>query len=343
MMHVTSLRRLIREILVEGGLKIAAANRADLNSQTVREASSIYVDFLKGWNAWLKSKNKQPVEPIGPSGSSVYADVDAEEGKDVIYGDVDYLVSFPAVEEEDFGTRRKAQAQIEREYTDLLREYINSVRPKEVDVDATLKPGSTPLQVILRMSGDRLVQVDTVVTFPEHSQWMRGRYTPERGIKGYVTGNLYKALGDYLKLTIGTEGVVARLKDGQRVTSKQRAGVTYKKVSGDFDNFFVDIAKYLAGDDVELSDSLKNQRGMDSGSISVVALANGIVGLADTLSTAGIVDRRDMLTVVLDSFKKEMDDTLTRKADRDLDPAKQEQLRKMNEEQATRVAEIFGI
>jgi len=193
------------------------------------------------------------------------------------------------------------------------------------------------------MPGGELVQVDTVVTFPEHSEWMKGRYVPERGVKGYVTGNLFKALGDYLTLTIGTEGVVARLKDGSRVTSKQRAGVKYHKVSGDFRNFLVDIARYVAGDDVKLSPQLEKHPGLDPTAVSVEDLARGVVGLADTLAAAGVADKREMLTTIMTGFREALTDTVERKVGREIAPEKADKLRKLNDEQATRVARVFGV
>lgn len=337
------LRNLIRAIL-EGGLKLPADKRVDLTPTLVKQTVVAYERFIGSWNRWLTAKGKDPVSPVGPSGSSAHAEVDAAEGKDVVYGDVDYLVSFPLADAaEDFGDRRKAQATVEREYTDLMGEYIRSTHPHGVDVELTLKPGSIPSQVVLKLPDGELVQVDTVVTFPEHSEWMKGRYVPERGIKGYVTGNLFKVLGDYLTLTIGTEGVVARLKDGSRVTSKQRAGVKYHKVSGDFRSFLIDIAQYLAGDDVELSPMLKKHPGLDPAAVSVDALANGIVGLADTLANAGIVDKRDMLTTVAANFERALADTVERKLGRDIAPEKAAKLLKLNDEQLKRVTRAFGV
>jgi len=166
--------------------------------------------------------------------------------------------------------------------------------------------------VVLRLTSGEHVQVDTVITFDEHVEWMKGRYVPERGVKGFVTGSLFKALGDYLKLTIGTEGVVARLKDGERVTSKQRAGVKYHKVSGDYRTFLMDIARYLLGDEANASKTLVANPGLDPGVSTVADLASGIVGLADTLAAAGTIDKRDMLNAVLSSFREGMKDSVAR-------------------------------
>lgn len=335
------LLQLIRSIILEGGLKLPSDKRVDLTPALVREACSLYIEFIDGWNLWLRSKGKEPVKAIKPSGSSSHAEQDDVEGLDVIYGDVDYLVSFPySGSETEFGNKRKQQAHVEKEYTDLLREYILT-GPDHVDVDMTLKENSSPLMIVMILSKGQHVQVDTVVTFPEYSDWMKGRYTPERGIKGYTIGNLYKSLGDYLTLTIGTQGVVARTKNGQRVSSNQRAGVSYEKISNNFSNFLVDIAEYLIGEDVKLSDKLMNHPGLDSEAVSISDFATGIVGLAETLHEVGIFDKRDMLSSILESYRENMNSNVQRKVDHDIDPSKVEKLLKLNDQQYERVKKIF--
>lgn len=334
----------LRELLFEGGLKLPANKRVDLTPSLVKQACNIYIDFINDWNQWLKNRSKEPVKLIGPSGSSAHAQQDANDNKEVIYGDVDFLISLPINDEsEDYGDRRKTQAAVEREYIDLMEEYIRTVRPTEVNVELTLKPNSIPSQVVLEIPSGELVQVDTVITFPEHAEWMKGRYVPERGIKGYVTGNLFKVLGDYLTLTIGTEGVIARLKNGERVTSKQRAGVKYQKISNNFNNFLVDIARYLAGDDVEISSQLEKFPGLDHKNVSIEQLARGIVGLADTLAATGIVDKYHMLSTIIKNFREALFDTVKRKIEREISPDKADKLFKLNDEQIIRVSRIFGV
>lgn len=338
------LRQFIRAILREGGLKLPPDKRSDLNSSLVIQASKAYVNFISGWNRWLESNGKDPVKPIAPTGSSAHAEQNAAENQDAVYGDVDYLVSFPLSDaSEDFGERRKAQAAVEREYTELMGEYIRTVRPAGVDVELTLKPNSIPSQVVLELPSGEFIQVDTVVTFPEFAEWMKGRYVPERGIKGYIAGKLYNALGNYFTLTIGTQGVIARLKDGVRVTSKQRAGVKYHKISDNFRNFLVDIAQYLVDDDVELDPKLKKYPGFEPGTMTVEDFAHGITGLANTLANAGVVDKHTMLTTIMSDFEQQLFDAVERNTELDATPEKIQKMRKLNDEQIARVERVLGI
>lgn len=338
------LRLLIYEMLLnEGGLKLPPEHRRDLTPTIVQEAAKIYREFLLGFNSWLASKGKDPVNPIRPTGSSTHAERDAVDRPTATYGDIDYLVSFPVnYTSEDLTIRRKEESAAVREYTSLLVDYMTSVRPLMVDVDLTVS--GNPVMIIIRLPSGGLVQVDTVITHPSYSEWMRGRYTPERGIKGYVTGNLYKALGDYFTLTIGTEGVLARLKDGQRVSSKLRAGITYKSISTDFSVFLKDIADYIIGSDDYTPDPLLLQHpGLDPDAPSISDLASGILGLARTLEAVGKADATEMLDTIYNNFVTGMEENVSRKVDMDITPEQEAKLRKISAAQADRVRSIFGI
>jgi hypothetical protein len=335
------IRSLIREILLnEGGLKLPPDQRRDLTPQVVREAGKIYLEFVRGFNAWLAERGEAPIDPISPSGSSAHAEKDIIDRPRATYGDIDYLVSFPVDYTSDDPTAmRKEEAAATKKYTDLLTQYLTTARPAEVDVDLTV--GGHPLMVIIKVPSGGLAQVDTVVTHPKYAQWMRGRYTPERGIKGYVTGKLYKALGDHFMLTIGTEGVLARMKDGQRVSSRVRSGVTYRPVSSDFRRFLRDIADYLIDGDYKPDPLLVKHPGGDPDNVSLADLARGIVGLARTLEAAGLEDSREMLQDIHQNFVLGLEESVGKKVARDITPAQEEKMRKLNIEQGERVSQIF--
>jgi len=325
-----------------GGLKLLPEHRRDLTPSLVREAGSVYREFLKGFNDWLCSRDKAPLEPIRPTGSSTHAERDIVDRPGATYGDIDYLVSFPVnYVGNDLNERRKREAAAVREYTHLLTEYLTAVRPPMVDVDLTAC--GTPFMIIVKVLSGGLAQVDTVITHPAYSEWMKGRYTPERGTKGYVTGNLYKALGDYLILTIGTEGVIARLKDGQRVSSKFRAGVTCHPISTDFRNFLRDIADYVIEGTYAADPLLEQHPGLNPDDVNISELAYGIVGLARTMERAGDVDSAEMLTTIHQSFVEGMDENVGRKVSKDITPEQEAKMRKLNVTQGERVRQIFGV
>lgn len=336
------LRKLIESYIVEGGLKLPPEERKDLTPTIVRDAAEIYRSFVKGFNLWLEALGVPPINPVRPTGSSVHAEKDIIDRPDAVYGDIDYLVSFPVeYTSDDAGVMRKEEAASVKQYLDYLSEYISTVRPSEIDPDLTLK--GNPQMIIVRVPNVGLVQVDTVITHPPYTEWMKGRYSPERGIKGYVTGNLYKALGDYLVITIGTEGVLARLKDGERVPSKFRSGITYKSISTNFRTFFRDIADYIIKGEYTPDSLLESHPGLDPDNVNLVDMCYGILGLARTLAAAGEIDLNDMLSTVYNSFVEGMEDNVGRKVSRDITPAQEKKLRDLNTQQAKRVKSILGV
>ena len=338
---MNDLRAVIRHALMtEGGLKVPVGRRSDLTPVLVRTAAHAYTTFISGWNAWLREQGAAPVEPIRLSGSSTHAEQDELEGRDAVYGDIDYLVSFPIIA--DDGDRRRSEAASAKRYASLMVQYLREEHPKNVDVELTLA-GADPLSVIMLLPDGALVQVDTVVTHPSYAEWMKGRYTPERGIKGYVTGNLYKALGDFLVMTIGTEGVTARLRGTERVPARFRTGITYKSITTNFRNFLVDIATYLLGHDYRADPLLRAHPGLDPDRVTVDDLAQGILGLANTLDAAGAYDRDVMLRQILSSFEDGLAESVDKKAGRDLSPDKEQRLRELNATQVDRVRRAFGL
>lgn len=342
MYQLNELRQLISHLLKEGGLKLPPQHRRDLTPPLVKEAAAVYREFLSGFNSWLSKKGKTPIEPIRPTGSSVHAEKDLKERPSATYGDIDYLVSFPVnYSGSDLTERRREEAAAIKEYTELLKEYITIARPPMIDAELTLN--GHPLMIIVKVPSGGFAQVDTVITHPAYTEWMKGRYTPERGIKGYVTGNLYKALGDYFILTIGTEGVMARVKDGQRVPSKFRTGITYHSVSTDFKNFFRDIADYVIEGAYVADPLLEQHPGLNPDDVNISELAYGIVGLAKTVERASEIDATEMLTTVYDSFVSGMEENVDRKMSKDITPEQNAKMRKLNIEQAQRVRKIFGV
>ena len=342
MKTISVLRKIITSYINEGGLKLPPEQRRDLTPTVVREAAELYRDFIKGFNLWLEALGETPIDPVRPTGSSVHAEKDIVDRPNAVYGDIDYLVSIPVeYSSQDAGTMRKEEAASSKKYMDLLAEYIKTVRPDTVDADLTLK--GNPQMIIVRVPNVGLVQVDTVITHPPYTEWMKGRYSPERGIKGYVTGNLYKALGDYLVITIGTEGVIARLKDGERVPSKFRSGITYKSISTNFRTFFRDIADYIIVGEYDADPLLESHPGLDPDNVNLDDMSYGILGLARTLASAGVVNLSDMLSSVYRSFVEGMEENVGRKVSREITPAQEKKLRDLNTQQAERVKRILGV
>ena len=320
-------------LLSEGGLKLSPEDRAPVTPQIADEAIKIYSDLIDNWNSFLQSRDLQPVEKVGPVGSTSYVDKDILQQRDVEYGDIDYLVSFPVVDttEKNF---RESERDSKKIYEKEFVNFLTQSTPSGVDVQKTLKPGSSPMMVIVKLSDGTLVQVDTVITHPDYNSWMRGRYTPERGIKGYTIGNLYKALGDFLVMTIGTDGVLVRVKMGERVPSRfsRSKGVETIRITTDIKNFLRDIAQYLIQGEVREHELLSENPGIDASNVKILGLAKGIKGLALTLEDHGVYNASEMLSKIKDLYSANMRNNVESKKKRGLDQKSYEKLLKLNNE-----------
>jgi hypothetical protein len=338
-----------KSLLAEGGLKLPPDKRhllANLTPSVVGSAVKVYEDVIKKWNSYLSNIGEKEVRALRPTGSVSYYSQDISDNADISYGDIDYLVEIPS----DFSgagesDRRKADRDQHRKYEDLFVNFLKSYPPETVDVESTLS-GGTPFMVMIRLPDKTLVQVDTVVTFPRYADWMTGRYTPERGIKGYTIGNLYKALGDYLVMSIGTDGVIVRSKMGERVPGKfsRSRGVETENITTSIRTFLSDIAKYLIGESEITEDQmLIDNPGVNPENVTISSLAKGIVGLARTLENHGVYNASEMLQSVLSNYRESLAKNIESKRSKGIDDMSYRKLLDLNSSVIKTVASEFGI
>ncbi len=337
------------KILTEGGAKIPKGQGANLVPEIVVQSAEIYKDLMDQFNVFLDSKNLRPVKPIKPVGSTAYYQEDLAEDTDVVYGDIDYLVSMPPADGgENLAQSRKSQSSLERQYTNEFLSFLRSSPPEYVDVGLT--GDTSPTMVVISLSNGKKVQIDLIATTEGYEDWMKVRWVPERGVKGYIGGNLYKAFGDALTLTIGDEGVLARLKDGERVTSKSRGKeVSFIQVSTNPNTFFKDIVEYLSGHDkVSISQDLEASQGLAADNITISGIARGILAVAESLQENNSLPENfktasSLLEEVLARFKLNLDSTIEKKAkNQNMTDQKLNKLVKMNAEQYNNVKNEFN-
>ena len=350
MSSISLLRQLILEEvhLCEGGLKLPPEKRdmlAQLDPAVVNQAVEIYTSLITQWNTYLLEMGEKPVTAVRPVGSVSYYQQDLSNESDSSYGDIDYLVAFPSDFEGEEFDRRRDDRRVTSKYENLFVRFLNEKNPPTVDIAETLR-GSTPLMVMLKLPDGRLVQIDTVVTFPRYSSWMEGRYTPEHGIKGYTIGNLYKALGDHLVMSISTEGVIVRSKMGERVPSKfsRSKGVKTENISTNIRTFLQDIARYIIGsEEIDEDPMLSNSPGVDPANVTIAGLARGIKGLALTLGNYGVYNTDEMLRTVLSNYSAGLRKNVESKRSRFIDDASYQKLLKLNDTVLQQVATEFGV
>jgi hypothetical protein len=345
-------------LLAEGGLKAQElTGGVVLDPKTARDAASVYISVIEMWNSQhLIPSGLDPVTPIRAVGSTSYYDVDSPEE---VYGDVDYLVSFPVNIEAGSTEQeiRDSENRVNKVYEEEFVNFLNSSTAVQqyVNVDATLKSEispakrGSPLLVIVKMPDGRHVQVDTIVTFsrfiPNESgeEWMPARWTPERGKKGYTIGHLYTALGNYFNMSIGDRGVLAKVRDGQRVPFSQRKGTTLTSISKNIRTFLRDIAVELAGPGVVENELLIRYPGVDPDNITIADLAKGIRGLALTLEASGIEESSDeMLGAILNLYASGLKKNIDSKLSRGLDQKSYDKLDKLNSTVYSIVSDVFA-
>lgn len=338
------------KLLSEGGAKVPSSQSAQLVPQVVVQATEIYKDLMEKFNKFLLSKSLRPVNLIKPVGSTAYYQEDLAEDSDTVYGDIDYLVSIPSADGgENLAQSRKSQSSLNRQYENEFLNFLKSSPPEYVDVELTGE--KSPTMVIINLNDGKKVQVDLIATTEKYEDWMQVRWVPERGVKGYIGGNLYKAFGDALTLTIGDEGIIARIKNGERVTSKNRGKeVSFIQVSSSPSTFFKDIIDYLAGtDEPTISQDLESSPGIKHDDIKISGIADGIRMVSENLESNGILPERfithkEMLEEILARFKLNLDASIEKKAkSANMSDEKLNKLVKMNAEQYNNVKNKFNL
>ena len=337
------------KILAEGGAKIPQGQGANLVPEIVVQSAEIYKDLMSQFNTFLDLKNLRPVKPIKPVGSTAYYQEDLAEDTDVVYGDIDYLVSLPPADGgENLAQSRKSQNALERQYSNEFLSFLQSSPPEYVDVGLTGE--TSPTMVVITLPGGEKVQIDLIATSEGYEDWMQVRWVPERGVKGYVGGNLYKAFGDALTLTVGDEGVLARIKDGKRVTSRNRGkDISFIQVSTNPNTFFKDIAEYLSGPgEFIISQDLEASQGVQQDNITITGIASGIRAVAESLEENNSLPENfktsaELLEEILARFKLNLDATIDKKAkNQNMTDEKLNKLVKMNSEQYNNVKNEFN-
>ena len=329
--------------LFEGGLK--SKKTKDLDPTLAKAAIVEYLKVLKSFNVFLEYKGHKPVVPIKPVGSTTHLEKDYDEKVGTLYGDIDYQVQFPLEHFGNYGDERLAATAQKKLYENLLKEFLKTHPPDNVDVPETLN--GSPLMIIMKLPTGEHVQIDTIITFPQTTNWMKVRYGPERGVKGYMMGNLYKAFGDYFTLVIGTEGVVGRKHQGRVVSSSRRKDVNHFRITKDPRTLFKDIAQWAAHHSEKQyteHPELTDNGGLENES-AIVKMSQGIRGVALTLEQSNVIpSAKKMLKKIHKDFedltRKSIDNKLKRGTG--LDPSKWQNLSNQNEVVSKLVGGVFN-
>jgi hypothetical protein len=266
----------IIDLLREGGWDTTATQGTIINPALVKSALIVAQQFVVDFNNYLKPKGLGPVAMGRPTGSSAYHEKDQAENPTKIYGDIDLQMIAPPVENTTYG-------QFTALWTTLADEFVKASNPSYLHPTES-KPGHP----IIKVGADQYVQVDLMWHEEKMRDWGATRVTPEHGVKGLLSGNMYSVLGELLDMSIQHAGVQLKVVDNSRVPFSKQKGTQTLTITINPKTFIYDIFKYeyqqITGKNFEKSvpvDSLLTQYpGNDIDDVRISKLANGVKGLA---------------------------------------------------------------
>ena len=274
------------ESLDEGGWDTTLTQGTVLKPATVAKALAVIDKFVADFNEYLKPKGLGPVKRGRPTGSGAYHEKDQEEDPDKIYGDVDLQMIAPPVEGKSYG-------QYSSFWNSLADEFVKSGGAPYID-NSESKPGHP----IVKIGDNDYVQVDFMWHEPKMSDWGATRVTPERGVKGLLSGNMYSVTGEIMDMSIQHAGVQLKVIDNQRVPFSKQKGTTTVTVTTNPKTWLLDIFKYQAEqmgvEDPSIDSMLQSNPGTDINNVKISTMANGIKGLAKSFETNDMFGKGDL-------------------------------------------------
>lgn len=299
-----------------GGWATTKTQGTKITPAVLQEAIGVLENIFNDFNQWAKAHGFDSLTVVGPGGSGVYFKKDLEENPEKAYGDVDILVMYPLDEPQG----RQAEIDTLKKYNGLFLQWLAKTTRPDLDKEETRAISDGTLKLVINLT-DGPVQVDIISTFNYSSDWAKARYTPIRGIKGFVVGFLYQAFGNALDVSVTDRGVVAKIKGGELVNPLLRKGVEERIVTRDFNRFLAQLAEFTdeftRGEKraVQLDQYLQQHPGIDVADLSLEQICNGILGFARTLEQNGTFElpkskyknSQEFLQEVVDIYKIKID------------------------------------
>jgi len=271
-----------------GGWATTKTQGTKITPAVLQEAIGVLENIFNDFNQWAQAHGFDSLTVVGPGGSGVYFKKDLEENPEKAYGDVDIIVMYPLNEPQG----RQAEIDTLKKYNGLFLQWLAKTTRPDLDKEETSAISEGTLKLVINLK-DGPVQVDIISTFNYSSDWAKARYTPIRGIKGFVVGFLYQAFGNALDVSVTDRGVVAKIKGGELVNPLLRKGVEERIVTRDFNRFLAQLAEFTdeftRGEKraVQLDQYLQQHPGIDVTALSLEQICNGILGFARTLEQNG--------------------------------------------------------
>jgi hypothetical protein len=306
------------ELFGEGGWRSTATQSTIITPKKVSNILDAMNKFVSEFNAY---SNLPPIESNGPVGSAMYYKQDLDKN-DVQYGDIDIQIVLPE-ETND----RTSQLASNKKYSDKIRQFIQEKKPSYIYPNFQDKDFGTGY-LIFNVDNEK-IQVDLVLSYKVSAEWTKIRTTPEKGLKGFVTGTLLSALSNALNVVLGSNtNPYVNTVDGKVASSLIKTNA--KPVFFIPNQVFLDILKFygnLAGVTKVNSSALQGHYGLDATDPSLKKKCEAVVALSKALDNnrafdQGVVvskdgvkfkSREEFVKYVLDTFIKNMESASTAK------------------------------
>jgi hypothetical protein len=264
----------IREIILEGGWDTTLTQGTVLHPKVVGVALNVVDRFVADFNKYLQKQGLGSVRRGRPTGSSAYHEQDSAETPDKVYGDIDLQMIGPETEGQSF-------AQFTSQWNKLADDFVKAGGAPYVDTSES-KPGHP----IFNVGGNSFVQIDFMWHPERLEKWGATRVTPERGVKGLLTGNMYSVFGELMDLSVQHAGVQLKIQDGQHVPFSKQKDTQVVTVTTDPKTFILDTFLYLArqqGINKPIIDpTLKQFSGNDIDDVKIAKMVAGVKAFAQS-------------------------------------------------------------
>jgi hypothetical protein len=271
-----------KEFILEGGWDSVKTQNTVLHPRIVAVALQVVDRFVAEFNKQYGAQVGE-IRRGRPTGSSAYHEQDAIDNPEKIYGDIDLQMIAPE-------TSGQGYTQFTAHWNKLTDDFINTGLSY---VEAGDKPGHPTF----RVGTNDFVQIDFMWHPERLEQWGAARVTPERGVKGLLTGNMYSVLGEILDLSIQHAGVQLKVIDGKHVPFSKQKGTQVVTITTNPETFIYDTFKYEADqlgiDNPKVDPLLKRFPGTDIKDVKISKLVNGVKGFAQSCEINGMFGQGD--------------------------------------------------
>ena len=270
----------ILDVVNEGGWDTTVTQGTVIKPAVVKQVLGIIQKFVQDFNQWLEPKGVGPVKMGRPTGSGAYHEQDQINDPEKVYGDIDLQMIGQPLE-------GATQGQYTNYWNGLANQFVKETQPNYIH-PLESKIGHP----IIKIGEDAYVQVDFMWHSPELSQWGATRVTPEHGVKGLLTGNMYSVLGELLGMSIQHAGVQLKTQNGQQVPFSKQKDVEVQTLTKNPRTFIYDIFQYEAnrilGKPAQIDGLLRDNPGADVNNMKIATLVNGVKGLANSFEQNGM-------------------------------------------------------